>query len=360
MEPAMLPERDDEDPLRPPKRQKIFDSNAENDLQYDRYTIGWICMLPTEMAAALAMLDERHDELPRRLDDTNNYRHGSIGSHNIVIVCSPQERYENNATATVFNNLIRTYPSIRHALMVGIGGAAPAAKDIRLGDIVVGTKVVEYDLGKSLPGGETHRTAILKSRDDFLWTAVMNLRASHELHATRIPAILQKQMQSGGLYDRPCAPDLLIQASSKHNSPIVDCQSCDQSHLEGRDARGFCEPKIHYGTIASSNQVFQNAAIGNRATQELDAICLEMEAASLRIEGFPCLAIRGVSDYSDPHKAKDWQKYAAAVAAAYARELLETLPEICDRSRDLWTIARFRMLPIYPDCSKRKLTCHHS
>ena len=31
-------------------------------------------------------------------------------------------------------------------------------------------------------------------------------------------------------------------------------------------------------------------------------------------------------DYSHAHKSKEWQRYAAATAAAYARELLEELP----------------------------------
>lgn len=37
---------------------------------------------------------------------------------------------------------------------------------------------------------------------------------------------------------------------------------------------------------------------------------------------FPCLVIRGNCDYSDIHKNKPWQPYAAAVAAAFAKELL--------------------------------------
>ncbi|KAG7429203.1 hypothetical protein Forpi1262_v009489 [Fusarium oxysporum f. sp. raphani] len=56
--------------------------------------------------------------------------------------------------------------------MVGIGGAAPANEDIRLGDIVVGTRVMQYDLGKILSGGEIQRTAIPKTSDQSLCTAV--------------------------------------------------------------------------------------------------------------------------------------------------------------------------------------------
>jgi hypothetical protein len=49
-----------------------------------------------------------------------------------------------------------------------------------------------------------------------------------------------------------------------------------------------------------------------------------MEAAGL-MDNFPCLVIRGVSDYSDSHKNKDWQGYAAATAASYAKELLSMI-----------------------------------
>lgn len=49
-------------------------------------------------------------------------------------------------------------------------------------------------------------------------------------------------------------------------------------------------------------------------------MCFEMEAAGL-VDNFPCLTIRGICDYADSHKNKIWQEYAAATAAAYAKEL---------------------------------------
>lgn len=50
-----------------------------------------------------------------------------------------------------------------------------------------------------------------------------------------------------------------------------------------------------------------------------------MEAAGL-MNDFPCLVIRGICDYADSHKNKQWQPYAAAVAAGYMKELLLTIP----------------------------------
>ncbi|KAF5725137.1 Pfs NACHT ankyrin domain-containing protein [Fusarium mundagurra] len=333
MNPALLHDRDDEDYPRPLKRQKTSYASAENGLLYDRYTIAWICALRFEMAAALAMMDEIHGQLPRRFNDNNAYMLGSIENHNIVIACLPHDQYGKNNAAHVLTNLTRTFPSIRRGLVVGIGGGAPGKVDIRLGDIVVGTRVMQYDLGKILSGGEIQRTAIPKSPDQSLCTAVANLRANHEIYPTRVMAIIQERMQRNIDYHRPGAPDHLFQASYQHDPHMPNCQGCDQSRLEERETRRSCEPKIHYGGIASSNQVMKDAATRDKLAQELDIICFEMEAAGL-MDVLPCLPIRGICDYSDSHKAKDWQRYAAAVAAAYAREFLEALPAASDTSRD--------------------------
>jgi nucleoside phosphorylase len=353
MSPASLHDRDDEDHRQLPKRQKTSHSNAENHLTYDRYTIAWVCALYIETAAALAMLDEKHAELPRRPNDNNTYTLGRIKNHNIVIACLPQDQYGNINAASVLTNLMCTFPSIRHGLMVGIGGAAPAKEDVRLGDIDVGTRVMQYDFGKIVSGGGIQRKAIFKSPDHFLCTAVANLRASHETYPTRVPVIIQERMRRHVEYDRPSAPDRLFQASYEHDPSMANCQTCDQSKLERRDARRSCEPKIHYGGVASSNQVMKDAVTRDRLTQELDIICFEMEAAGL-MDILPCLPIRGICDYSDSHKAKDWQRYAVAVAAAYAREFLEALPAAGDASRGFWPDARFRMLTFHPITAKVK------
>lgn len=55
--------------------------------------------------------------------------------------------------------------------------------------------------------------------------------------------------------------------------------------------------------------------------KEKDVLCFEMEAAGL-MNHFPCLVIRGICDYSDSHKNKEWQGYAVMAAAVYAKDLL--------------------------------------
>jgi len=82
---------------------------------------------------------------------------------------------------------------------------------------------------------------------------------------------------------------------------------------------------IHYGTIASGNQVMRYATERDEISKKLGGVlCFEMEAAGL-MNRFPCLVIRGICDYADSHKNKRWQPYAAATAAVYAKELLSVI-----------------------------------
>lgn len=119
--------------------------------------------------------------------------------------------------------------------------------------------------------------------------------------------------------------DNLYQASYEHKLSQKTCRNCDTKELVCRENRDSDNPVIHYGTIASSNQVIKHGATRDHLQSEHDALCFEMEAAGL-MNDFPCVVIRGICDYADSHKNERWQPYAAAVAAAYGRELLEQIP----------------------------------
>lgn len=110
---------------------------------HDEYTVGWICVLACELIAARALLDEKHEGLPKAPNDENTYYLGGMIGHNVVIAFTGSGTYGTTAAAQTATNLVRTFPNIRFGLLVGIGGGAPEPpdpnplKDIRLGDIVV-------------------------------------------------------------------------------------------------------------------------------------------------------------------------------------------------------------------------------
>ncbi|ORY56389.1 uncharacterized protein BCR38DRAFT_505334 [Pseudomassariella vexata] len=79
----------------------------------------------------------------------------------------------------------------------------------------------------------------------------------------------------------------------------------------------------------------KDPSVRDRLSKEMDVLCLEMEAAGL-MNHFPCLVIRGICDYSDTHKNKEWQGYAAMAAAAYAKDLLNrTAPNRVEAEKKL-------------------------
>ncbi|KAM0192269.1 hypothetical protein ACHAPI_008443 [Fusarium lateritium] len=307
------------------KRPRSSSENSTDTLQPDAYTIGWISALPIEMMAAEVMLDRVHDAPPQRYGDSNCYMFGSIKSHNVVMACLPSGHYGTNNAATVASHMSQSFPNIQHRLMVGIGGGAPGLADVRLGDIVVSNDVVQYDLVKALPDNKFKRTTYPVRPPQPLLTAVSRLRASHVCGSTRISNILQQSILRLPLFARPRLQDRLFHKGYDHPSFAQTCEDCDQQQLVPRDPPQISDPKIHYGRIASGYQVIKDGFTRDKLSQELGSICFEMEAAGL-IHSFPCLVVRGICDYSDSHKNKNWQEYAALVAAAYAKDLILILP----------------------------------
>ena len=320
-------------------------------LAREDYTVGWISALPIESVAAQAMLDELYEPLPMLPHDQNTYTLGRIAKHNVAIACLPKSQIGTNSAATVATAMQFSFPSIRFGLMVGIGGGVPSRKnDIRLGDIVIstptGTKtgVVQYDFGKTEEEGEFHRTGALSKPPAELLSAVSHLETKYGLekhlseHITNgfgrwFPDWAARYAYQGADCDQ------LFEASYDHFEPDDGtCQRCSEFRIVAdRLPRDNSLPVVHYGNIASGNQVMKNGISRDRLSKQEDIICFEMEAAGL-MDNFRCLVIRGICDYADSHKNKRWQPYAAATAAAYARELLMAFaPQTVQGMTPIWS-----------------------
>ncbi|KAM0340546.1 hypothetical protein ACHAPQ_001072 [Fusarium lateritium] len=305
----------------------------------EKYTIGWICALTTEFVAARALFDEKHDQLESSAcNDNNHYALGRIGKHNVVMAVLPKSEYGTTTAATVARDMLRSFPNLRFGLMVGIGGGAPSAKhDIRLGDVIVSTRgkgrggVFQYDYGKAIQDHSFVATGSLNQSPQLLSTAVSALEAEYELEgqhlSSQVDKALEQRQHLRKKYSRPPPDsDKLYQSNFVHPDPSSECaEVCgnDSVHLVDRSTRSDQddEPVIHYGLVASSNKVMKDALARDSLAASDDVLCFEMEAAGL-MNHFPCIVIRGICDYSDSHKNKEWQGFAAMIAAAYAKDLL--------------------------------------
>ena len=311
------------------------------------------------------MLDEEHEPLPTPRNDHNAYTLGSICGHNVVIACLPN--MGTNPAATVATSMINTFQSIRFGLMVGIGGGIPSK--VNLGDVVVSQPVADYhgvvqwDMGKLERGGQFVHTGSLNRPPNALLNASNQLKSNYEMYGSKINEYLddveRRFPRLAPKYTRrECLEDpLLVSKRGRRTStedhflsslwqavitmiayllgswalgPVIEENKRLSEKAE--EARTQGEVRIHHGLIASGNKVIKDAQSRDSLDKAFGGhlLCVEMEAAGL-MNDFPCIVIRGICDYADSWKEKSWQEYAAAVAAAHAKEILGCVqPSVVD------------------------------
>ncbi|KJK78107.1 hypothetical protein H634G_06690 [Metarhizium anisopliae BRIP 53293] len=302
-----------------------FTSKTLRKLSHNAYVAGWICPLEVEQMAAWEMLDEEHEPLPQPARDHNVYKLGSINGHNLVIAGLHQPG--NCSAATVITQLRMTFLNIEFCLLVGIGGGVPVGTDegmIRLGHVVVAkptrdnSGTVQYDHGKALEGrfertgalapppavllnaAQAFATQRARLSIDPIWRDIERIQTSHrKLCRFRFP---------GAESDQLCPSDYT------HRQP---------GRAVDDDGNAFIT--VHRGTIASAELVINDAFLRDQMAQQHGVVCFETEAVGA-LADFPCMIVRGISDYCDSHKNDVWHGFAAAAAAAYARQLFSHLP----------------------------------
>ena len=191
---------------------------------------------------------------------------------------------------------------------------------------------MQIDLGKETVSG-FERTGSLNRRPRVILTALTELRSKHILDLDSIPRYIEELYGRYPKLRKQCRYqgkefDRLFESHHEHmQAKNNNCQKCDSVQEVEREERDSDDPMVHYGTLASGNQVIKNGLIRDALQEKYGILCFEMEAAGL-MNDFPCLLNRGTCDYSDSHKNKRWQAWAASSAAAYAKELLSAIQPV--------------------------------
>lgn len=177
-------------------------------------------------------------------------------------------------------------------------------------------------------------TGYLNRPPNVLLTALTKLLSRNELEGSSVPryvADMRKKYprKSQDWLYQGVENDQLYVESFRHADIQRSCTDIKCAESEGRvvsrKPRSSTDPVIHCGLIASGNQVMRDSVTREKLRKKHGVLCFEMEAAGLN-NNFPCLVVRGICDYSDSHKHKGWQPYAAVVSAAFTKELLEVIP----------------------------------
>lgn len=285
------------------------------------YTVAWLAPLHFEVTAALFMLDEHHEAPTRKRGQTVQYHLGRIEKHNVAIAGFPDGEVGIGIAASIATEVIRDFPNLEVCLLVGIAAGIPSARhDIHLGDVAVAVPadgdsgVIGYDMVKVEPE-EIKLKLWQNASSTVLRSVITNVRARSEFEGYKFLGHLA--CFHGTLFQKP-----QVSLGTSYSAQMM------------REPSG--QPAVHYGRILSGNRVIKSAKHRDDINRKYDAIAIEMEAAGMA-NRLPVAVIRGISDLADEDKNDGYQFYAAANAAAFAKELLRQL-QPSDREYSSWRL----------------------
>jgi nucleoside phosphorylase len=225
----------------------------------------------------------------------------------------------NNKASILGTILLERYPSIEVVLMVGIAGGVPAPgnaeKHVRLGDIVIcdDKGIIQYDKGKKSP--EEFEPKPPPRPIDPKWSQrcqnLIGLNTGEPKYWTYLDDISSK-----------------LDISRPRKGSFKDCEGKVMRHPRDKKRKSQ-RPKVHIGTIVSSNTLLRDPRMRDQLKDDYEAMAIEMESSGIAdatyVAGAGYLVVRGISDYADTYKDDIWQDYAAAAAAAFAKELISSM-----------------------------------
>ncbi|KAL8365128.1 hypothetical protein RB595_004105 [Gaeumannomyces hyphopodioides] len=324
------------------------------------FHIAIICALTLESNAIDLLFDEIHDTgYGRAIGDNNTYTTGRVGHHAVVLLVLPNMGKEAAAAASA--HLLSSFHNIKLALVVGICGGLPRIGDEEafLGDVVISRSIVNYDFGRQYPD----KFVVKSSVEDSLGRANKDIRGllnffdrEHDLGVLQLKAVANlNRLQAAAVAKRRKAKytmphddtDKLFPPDYQHAHRNKECDACAAHSMR------FCEeasklscdvagcdlslhkprqnrqqerpvelvPQIFIGKVASGNAVMKSGQYRDRIAEEHEIIAFEMEGAGAWDE-VPCIVVKGICDYADSHKNKQWQNLAAATAASVAVGIL--------------------------------------
>ncbi|KAE8389620.1 hypothetical protein BDV23DRAFT_184222, partial [Aspergillus alliaceus] len=292
------------------------------------YTVAWIAPLEIEVQAALHMLDKGHSGgFPVGPGDDYVFHAGEIHGHNVVIATfAAGQPYGTSSAAALASHVRNFFPNLWFGLLVGVAAGLPnlscaPPRDIRLGDVIVALPegenpaIVPYGLGKQKgdDGFELLRSGhSLPQTERIVGSAIGKIKAE-ERDAKVILGYYKNTAQIATKFPDP-GQDKDFLYLSGDNTPV--------SRQRRPDTKRTC---VWYGSIGSGDKLLKSAKDRDEMRDKYNVIGLEMEAAGVLNE-IRVGNIRGVCDYGDEQKNKDWQPYAAAMAAAFAKAILVEIP----------------------------------
>ncbi|PTB80571.1 purine and uridine phosphorylase [Trichoderma longibrachiatum ATCC 18648] len=344
------------------------------------FEIALICALRVEFDAVEALFDKYYEPEPdfsygKAPGDPNAYTTGRMCGNDVVLAFMPGMGKVNSASVAAGFRV--SFPGITLGIVVGICGGVPLGRDdekeVLLGDVVISTALVQIDLGRqhtdkfvrkdtlqdNLGRPNPEIRAFLAKLSGSRGRTVLRAKTSLYLEELCEKDGFQKSSYPGAendkLYratyrhkhqdsDAPCicancrgpgddvcavALEAPCEELGCHESELVHRARVEKARLFAPTRYSFYEsgrcdaqkPVIHFGVVVSGDSVMKSGHHRDEIASREKAIAFEMEGAGVW-DSFPTVVIKSVCDYADSHKNKNWQRYAAATAAACMKAFL--------------------------------------
>ncbi|XP_051154840.1 uncharacterized protein LOC127277609 isoform X3 [Leptopilina boulardi] len=279
--------------------------------------------------------------------ESNVYTLGNIGAHRIVCTKLPTVGHTREAMTAAGNTttrLLGTFQKVDFVFLVGVGGGVPHytdyVKHVRLGDVVISHPTplnkqyvyVYCESAKMNENGNYHfETKEYCPSNLCLQEIAANLKNQAENNSnppwqTYVEEGL-KSLGSQTEHDFKAPPpetDKLYMAIGDKGVIEVAHPSAPQ---DSSNLRTDGCARIHLAPVASGRQIARDDQLRQKFASRFGALAFdaEMDAVVESILG-NCrdsfAVVRGISDYKDGSRFKEWQPYASLAAASVVKSII--------------------------------------
>ncbi|XP_058799256.1 uncharacterized protein LOC131668821 isoform X2 [Phymastichus coffea] len=282
--------------------------------------------------------------------ESNVYTLGDIGAHRIVCTKLPTVGHTREAMTAAGNTttrLLGIFQKVDYVFLVGVGGGVPHYTDykkhVRLGDVVV-----------SYPTRLNNKFVYMycesaKSSEDGSYQFETKEYCPSNLGLQDIAANLKKQVNASDGFNLPWQSHMRegtkkLATQSEHNfeAPPADSDKL-YMNIGERDVievahpsapksdaayvRNDGCPQIHLAPVASGRRIARDDQLRQKFASRFGILAFdaEMDAVVDSILG-NCrdsfAVVRGISDYKDGSRGKEWQPYASLAAASVVKAMI--------------------------------------
>ncbi|XP_078046425.1 uncharacterized protein LOC144474909 isoform X3 [Augochlora pura] len=279
--------------------------------------------------------------------ESNVYTLGNIGAHRIVCTKLPTVGHTREAMTAAGNTttrLLGTFQKVDFVFLIGIGGGVPHYTDynkhVRLGDVVISHPTplnnkyiyVYCESAKMNESGNYHfETKEYCPPNLCLQEIAANLKEQSE-NETNPPwqmylndglDILSNQTEHDFKAPPPESDKLYMAIGERDVIEVAHPTAPSDATNKRTDG---C-PRIHLAPVASGRQIARDDQLRQKFSARFGALAFdaEMDAVVESILG-NCresfAVIRGISDYKDGSRIKEWQPYASLAAASVMKSII--------------------------------------